>query len=186
MVVFITFELGHRFDFSSGESYSCTAIFPPISALDPIVFWYYSPWDLWVRQSGQYRKYALLTGYLASGVLLIVFILLGGDLFLPTFAAITVLVNISFTGLIVYRLLRHQSRVRKLLGDDYGSPYNTLIGICVESCALIVILNVIFLALSLQTNNLTGLQAYGSKIPAVLFIQAAVSTVDFMKLIYID
>jgi len=110
-----------------------------------------------------------------------VFILLGGDLFLPTFAAITVLVNISFTGLIVYRLLRHQSRVRKLLGDDYGSPYNTLIGICVESCALIVILNVIFLALSLQTNNLTGLQAYGSKIPAVLLIQAAVSTVDFMK-----
>ncbi|KAJ3500474.1 hypothetical protein NLJ89_g9777 [Agrocybe chaxingu] len=62
--------------------------------------------------------------------------------FLPAF---TVLTNIILASLIASRLLWYQRRIQRMLGKAHGSLYARLIGICVESCLLIVVFNCVFL-----------------------------------------
>ncbi|KAJ3496260.1 hypothetical protein NLJ89_g10511 [Agrocybe chaxingu] len=61
--------------------------------------------------------------------------------------AVTVFNNVVLASLISFRLVWHQNRTRRLLGKAYGSPYKRVISICVESCSLIIVVNIIFLAL---------------------------------------
>ncbi|CAA7262538.1 unnamed protein product [Cyclocybe aegerita] len=69
--------------------------------------------------------------------------------FLPAF---TVLTNILLAGLIASRLFWYQRRVQRALGKAHGSLYTRVIGICIESCLLIVLFNSVFLVLYLTSS----------------------------------
>ncbi|PPR00205.1 hypothetical protein CVT24_004908 [Panaeolus cyanescens] len=69
------------------------------------------------------------------------------------FASTTLFVNWVITGLVVIRLLVFRSKVRKTLGNVYGSPYTGIISMCVESAALVILFATIFLTLNLLKLN---------------------------------
>ncbi|CAA7270520.1 unnamed protein product [Cyclocybe aegerita] len=81
--------------------------------------------------------------------------------------ALTTLVNTTLATLVTLRLYQHQRSARKVLGSEYGSPYSRTIAICVESCALIVIFDLIFIVLAFQ-------QANASMIPEQLLAHISV------------
>ncbi|KAJ3505394.1 hypothetical protein NLJ89_g7441 [Agrocybe chaxingu] len=81
--------------------------------------------------------------------------------------ALTTLVNITLAMLVTLRLHRHQRDTRKILGREYGSPYSRTIALCVESCALIVVFDLIFIALAFE-------QANASMIPEQLLAHVSV------------
>lgn len=83
-------------------------------------------------------------------------------------SSITVLGNVIFATLITVRLLNHQRQISKILGKAFGSPYTRTITICVESCALITAVYLIFLLLLL-------LNCYAFQIPRGLVVHASVS-----------
>lgn len=61
--------------------------------------------------------------------------------------SITTSLNFLLTAIIAGRLLWHQETMRRILGKDYRSPYLRVIVMLVESCSLIVVTGIIFLAL---------------------------------------
>ncbi|KAJ3505392.1 hypothetical protein NLJ89_g7439 [Agrocybe chaxingu] len=58
--------------------------------------------------------------------------------------SLTSFVNLTLTTLVTVRLYYHQRNTRKILGAEYGSPYSRTIAICVESSALIVVVDLAF------------------------------------------
>ncbi|KAF8880823.1 hypothetical protein CPB84DRAFT_1792317 [Gymnopilus junonius] len=53
----------------------------------------------------------------------------------------TTFVNLTLTSLIFFRLLYYQRFISKTLGTAHASPYTRVITMCVESCALIVVIS---------------------------------------------
>ena len=87
------------------------------------------------------------------------------------------LVNIILASLISFRLVRQQRHIRKVLGAEHGSPYSKIITICVESSALIVIFNAIYIVLGYM-------QSTGSVfIPLLLLPHICVGGLDFFDLL---
>ena len=115
--------------------------------------------------------YELIITFLGAGSMMMVQSLVGSVGFdcLPALAAITSFVNIVFATLITIRLVFHQRRMKKLLGNAYASPYNRTISIIVESCALIVVTNLVFLSLLMDKQT----AAY---FPEVLMVHISVSS----------
>jgi hypothetical protein len=64
--------------------------------------------------------------------------------------------NITLASLIILRLVRHQRHVRKVLGAEHGSPYFTVITMCIESSALIVIFSAVYIVIVLMRPIQTG------------------------------
>ena len=82
------------------------------------------------------------------------------------FIFLSTLVNIILAALIVFRLTCHQRHVRKVLGAEHGSPYTIIMTMCVESCALMVITSVLYMALDLTKEVSVGSVAW---IPFLLY-----------------
>ncbi|KAF8908191.1 hypothetical protein CPB84DRAFT_1744363 [Gymnopilus junonius] len=63
---------------------------------------------------------------------------------LPTLLIISfsTVFNVAISVMIVIRLVRHQSYLRKVLGPGYGSPYTRIMAMTVESAALLIIVGI--------------------------------------------
>ncbi|KDR81254.1 hypothetical protein GALMADRAFT_136280 [Galerina marginata CBS 339.88] len=59
--------------------------------------------------------------------------------------SISVATNILLSTLIVLRIRYHQSHIRTLLGSAHESTYNRIMVMCVESCGIIVVSEVLCL-----------------------------------------
>ncbi|KAF4612407.1 hypothetical protein D9613_003747 [Agrocybe pediades] len=103
-------------------------------------------WRCLILYSGISRKrYILLRMFLGflglltftSGLLLLITSITYqvGTLFLIPFF---ILENITLTGLIIARIIRHQAAIEPLLGQGNRPTYSWIMGMCVESCILIV------------------------------------------------
>jgi hypothetical protein len=64
-------------------------------------------------------------------------------------ALLSTINNILLASLIILRLVRHQRHARKVLGAEHGSPYFTVITMCIESSALIVVFSAVYIVLLL-------------------------------------
>ncbi|CAA7264907.1 unnamed protein product [Cyclocybe aegerita] len=108
---------------------------------------------------------------LGSGILFVVLIFrterLAASIFMVILPCATSLTNVAFASLISFRLLWHQKRMRDALGWTYGSPYTRTINICIESCSLIIVASVAFLALRIKNQT-------AAAIPEMLLIHASV------------
>lgn len=60
---------------------------------------------------------------------------------------LSLVINVSLTGLILWRLLRARSRARRNLGTSHGSVYSQVMRIVVESAAPYALITVIFVIL---------------------------------------
>ncbi|KDR67711.1 hypothetical protein GALMADRAFT_161496 [Galerina marginata CBS 339.88] len=60
-----------------------------------------------------------------------------------TLLASSTIANISISALIVLRLLHHQRYVQKVLGTASGSVYTKIMTMCVESCSLIAVFDIL-------------------------------------------
>jgi hypothetical protein len=65
----------------------------------------------------------------------------------PVSISLSALVNIILAVLIVSRLVYHRRHIRNTLGVEYGSTYTSIIIMCVESSALMVIVGGLFAGL---------------------------------------
>ncbi|KAF8809300.1 hypothetical protein BYT27DRAFT_7094663 [Phlegmacium glaucopus] len=102
----------------------------------------------------QPRRIALITVLVSMGVSAILLCLVAilpfsGYSFLVV-AAVAVSLNVVTTTLITLRILYFNRYIQKTVGLERDSPYTTIIIICVESLALIVVFSLIFLILYLR------------------------------------
>lgn len=76
---------------------------------------------------------------------------------------VTPFVNLFLAGLIVGRLIYHQHIIANTLGHGHDKPYNRVIMMCVESCAMIALASLLYigLAFSLSTVSLSYAIANG-------------------------
>jgi len=86
---------------------------------------------------------------LASGILNLVF----GEFFFLVITGITVILNFVTAILITCRILYFSKYIGKAVGLQHNSPYATIIIICVESSALIVVFGLIYFILFFQQGN---------------------------------
>ncbi|KDR67707.1 hypothetical protein GALMADRAFT_1074002 [Galerina marginata CBS 339.88] len=70
--------------------------------------------------------------------------ILGQPFFLISLSTIA---NITLSTSIILRIFYHQKRLRLVLGTSHGSVYTRIIVMCVESCALIVVFNLVYIGL---------------------------------------
>lgn len=70
--------------------------------------------------------------------------------FMATITTTTVILNLVTASLITFRILYFNRYIRKTVGLEHNSPYMTIIIICVESSALIVVFSSIYLILLFQ------------------------------------
>lgn len=69
------------------------------------------------------------------------------------FAVISLFVNLLITALVVLRLLFFRKRLRATLGSCHGSAYTTVISMCIESAALVIVFSTAFLGLNLTNRD---------------------------------
>ncbi|KAK1216433.1 hypothetical protein PQX77_020953 [Marasmius sp. AFHP31] len=77
------------------------------------------------------------------------------------FLIVSCIYNITFTSLVVYRLMSIRKQVTSIMGEDYASMYSKLTVILVESAALYFVVEAIFLvsfALKSNVQNLVFMQ----------------------------
>lgn len=74
-------------------------------------------------------------------------------LFMATITTTTVIINLFTASLITLRILYYNRYIRKTVGLEHNSPYMTIIIICVESSALIVVFSSIYLILLFQEDG---------------------------------
>ncbi|KAJ8095745.1 hypothetical protein PM082_022852 [Marasmius tenuissimus] len=77
------------------------------------------------------------------------------------FLIVSCIYNITFTSLVVYRLMSIRKQVTSIMGEDYASMYSKLTVILVESAALYFVVEAIFLvsfALRSNVQNLVFMQ----------------------------
>jgi hypothetical protein len=91
-----------------------------------------------------------------------------GFIFIVVMAGVTVILNVLTAILITLRILNFEKYARKTMGVEYNSPYMTVLIICVESSALMVIFSLIYFILVFQ-------QANASYIPMQLLVHVYVS-----------
>ncbi|KDR83019.1 hypothetical protein GALMADRAFT_134531 [Galerina marginata CBS 339.88] len=63
------------------------------------------------------------------------------------FSAITLVINVGITSLIVGRLLYHRHYLLEAFGPGHGSAYLRVTAMCVESATLVVAFNVVLIVL---------------------------------------
>jgi hypothetical protein len=71
-------------------------------------------------------------------------------LFMATITIFTVILNFVTAALITFRMLYFNKYIRMTLGLEHNSPYTSIIIICVESSALIVVFSIFYLILLFQ------------------------------------
>jgi hypothetical protein len=77
-----------------------------------------------------------------------VMVLVNEDMVSSTaFILLSLLVNVTLAALIVSRLIHRRRHFRDILGAEHGSPYINIMTMCVESSALVVIINGTYTAL---------------------------------------
>ncbi|KAF8965543.1 hypothetical protein BDZ97DRAFT_766639 [Flammula alnicola] len=69
--------------------------------------------------------------------------------------SITIFVNFTLTALVCGRLIHHQEGMRRVLGAQYSSPFMRIIVMCVESCVLIVVTCIVYVALFARGDKTT-------------------------------
>lgn len=74
-------------------------------------------------------------------------------LFMATITTTTVIINLVTASLITFRILYFNRYIQKTVGLEHNSPYMTIIIICVESSALIVVFSSIYLILLFQEDG---------------------------------
>jgi hypothetical protein len=77
------------------------------------------------------------------------------------FLSISAISNVTLSLLITLRILRHQVNTRLALGASHGSLYTRIMVMCLESCSLIVIPTLVYIAMH-------STKANGSQIPLLL------------------
>ncbi|KAJ3505395.1 hypothetical protein NLJ89_g7440 [Agrocybe chaxingu] len=99
--------------------------------------------------------------------------------------SLTSFVNLTLAVLVTVRLYHHQRNTRKILGAEYGSPYSRTITICVESCALIVVVDlayIILLILNPNTSAVFGqLLVHASVLSPLLILSFVVRRTDMLS-----
>ena len=109
----------------------------------------------------------------ASGILNLI-----GEIFFLVITGITVILNFVTAILITCRILYFSKYIGKAAGlqvVQHNSPYATIIIICVESLALIVVFGLIYFILFFQ-------QANASYIPMQLLVHVYVSLYSLLRL----
>ena len=117
-----------------------------------------------------YRLSSLMFIFQASGILNLIF----GGFVVLVITGITVILNFVTAILITCRILYFNKYIGKA-GLQYNSPYTTIIIICVESSALIVVFGLIYFILYFQ-------QANASYIPMQLLVHVYVSLYSLLRL----
>ena len=107
----------------------------------------------------------------ASGILNLIF----GGIFFLVITGITVILNFVTAILITCRILYFSKYISKAVGLQHNSPYATIIIICVESSALIIVFGLIYFILVFQ-------QANASYIPMQLLVHVYVSLYSLLRL----
>ena len=103
-----------------------------------------------------------------------VLVLVNKDMVSSTaFILLSLLVNIILATLIVSRLIYRRRHFRDTLGAEHGSPYINIMTMCVESSALVVILNGTYTALIFSQRRWPD--AYSALIPFQLLPHICVS-----------
>ena len=108
---------------------------------------------------GMYQVVALMSPHLISffyyqgiGLCLAIPRLYGFYFFLAM-TGTTIFLNLVIAGLITFRILYFDRYIRKTVGLEHNSPYLTVIIICVESSALIIVFSLIYLILYFKENT---------------------------------
>ena len=95
--------------------------------------------------------------YLGSGLTFLIytygFFKPNGLLFFTAMTGMTIIFNLVTATLITFRILYFDRHIRKTVGLERNNPYMTVIILCVESSALIVVFTSIYLILSILTVN---------------------------------
>ncbi|KDR73864.1 hypothetical protein GALMADRAFT_212106 [Galerina marginata CBS 339.88] len=89
-------------------------------------------------------------------------------LIVPTASTI---VNIVLSALIIFRALYHQRHSRTALGTAHASIYSQIVALCIESCALISIVGVVYMVIVLS--NLPGMEVPLYLLPQICECYAA-------------
>ena len=89
-----------------------------------------------------------------------------GFIYFLVMTSTTIILNLVTATLITFRILYFDRYIRKTVGLERNNPYKTIIILCVESSALIVIFGLIYLFLAFLTN--------GSLIPLQLLVHVYV------------
>jgi len=79
--------------------------------------------------------------------------LISNFVFFLAITAVTIFLNLITATLITFRILYFDRYIRKTVGLERNSPYMTIIIICVESSALIVVFGLIYLILYFKATN---------------------------------
>ena len=92
----------------------------------------------------------------------------GSSYFLPGMMAVTITLNFVTATLITLRILYFRQYIQKTVGLKSQNPYITIVIICVESSALVIVFSLIYLILFFT-------QRYGSYVPMQLLVHVYVS-----------
>ena len=128
---------------------------------------------------GMYQVVALMSPHLFSffcqgiGLCLAIPRLYGFYFFLAM-TGTTIFLNFVIAALITFRILYFDRYIRKTVGLEHNSPYLTVIIICVESSALIIVFSLIYLILYFKENT-------ASLIPLQLLVHVYVRPFDQKK-----
>lgn len=88
------------------------------------------------------------------------------------FTGVTALLNIVTAAFITLRILYYQRYIRKTVGLERNNPYMNIIIICIESSALVIIWNLVYLILAVTNSVYTV-------IPTQLLVHVYVSRCRF-------
>ena len=90
--------------------------------------------------------------YPGSGLAFLIGVQSGFLLFL-VMTGMTIIFNLVTATLITFRILYFDRYIRKTVGLECNNPYTTVIILCVESSALIVVIGSIYFSLEFRTTN---------------------------------
>lgn len=109
-------------------------------------------------------------------------IIVAGSTFGPQWSfvvtAVPGAINVVLSALIVLRIRYHQSYIRKALGSAHGSLYTRIMVMCVESCSLIAVFELVYLILTFQPEAL----GFYSQYPFFLLPHVCVSEIGIYPL----
>ncbi|CAA7270077.1 unnamed protein product [Cyclocybe aegerita] len=95
-------------------------------------------------------------------------------IFLVALPELTTLTNTILASLVAFRLLWHQRRTRRVLGETYGTPYTRIVNICMESCLLIVLFNIALTVLFLKESG-----------PATVIVELLITHVSVLSPLFV-
>ncbi|KAF8811730.1 hypothetical protein BYT27DRAFT_7336054 [Phlegmacium glaucopus] len=173
MIIALTYTIFYGFDYHHGRYFFQNGLVGAICTT--LANWGADGFMLWrcaVLYDGisRRRRIALIAVLVflglmafASGLLSMLF----GFLYILVMICVTVALNVLTAILITLRILHFEKYTRKTMGVEHNSPYMTVLIICVESSALMVIFSLIYFILVFQ-------QANASYIPMQLLVHVYV------------